>query len=68
MDEVSEMSPAMQVKLLRVLQERELTRVGGAEVIKVNVRLIAASNKDLKKEMEKAVSVKIYFTGLMLLA
>jgi len=54
LDEVSEMSPAMQVKLLRVLQERELTRVGGAEVIKVNVRLIAASNKDLKKEMEKS--------------
>jgi two-component system response regulator HydG len=47
------MSPAMQVKLLRVLQERELTRVGGAEVIKINVRLIAASNKDLKKEMER---------------
>ena len=53
MDEVSEMSPAMQVKLLRVLQERELTRVGGAEVIKINVRVIAASNKDLKKEIEK---------------
>jgi two-component system response regulator HydG len=52
LDEVSEMSPAMQVKLLRVLQERELTRVGGAEVIAVNVRVIAASNKDLKKEME----------------
>ena len=53
LDEVSEMSPAMQVKLLRVLQERELTRVGGAEVIAVNVRVIAASNKDLKKEMEQ---------------
>jgi two-component system response regulator HydG len=53
LDEVSEMSPAMQVKLLRVLQERELTRVGGSEVIAVNVRVIAASNKDLKKEMEK---------------
>ncbi len=52
LDEVSEMSPSMQVKLLRVIQERELTRVGGAEVIKVNVRLIAASNKDLKKEMD----------------
>lgn len=52
LDEVSEMSPAMQVKLLRVLQERELTRVGGSEVIKVDVRLIAASNKDLRKEME----------------
>jgi len=53
LDEVSEMSPAMQVKLLRVLQERELTRVGGHDVIKVNVRLIAASNKDLKREMER---------------
>jgi two-component system response regulator HydG len=53
LDEVSEMSPAMQVKLLRVLQERELTRVGGAEVLKVDVRVIAASNKDLKKEMEQ---------------
>ena len=53
LDEVSEMSPAMQVKLLRVLQEREITRVGGAEVIAVNVRVIAASNKDLKKEMEQ---------------
>ncbi|KQC07120.1 MAG: transcriptional regulator [Smithella sp. SDB] len=53
LDEVSEMSPAMQVKLLRVLQERELTPVGSAEVIAVNVRVIAASNKDLRKEMEQ---------------
>ncbi len=53
LDEVSEMSPAMQVKLLRVLQERELTRVGGSEVIKVDVRVIAASNKDLKKEIRE---------------
>jgi two-component system response regulator HydG len=52
LDEVSEMSPAMQVKLLRVLQERELTRVGGSDVIKVDVRVIAASNKDLKKEIQ----------------
>jgi len=53
LDEVSEMSPAMQVKLLRVLQERELTRVGGSEVVKVDVRVIAASNKDLKKEIQQ---------------
>jgi len=53
LDEVSEMSPAMQVKLLRVLQEWELTRVGGQEVVKVDVRLIAASNKDLKKEIRE---------------
>ena len=53
LDEVSEMSSGMQVKLLRVLQERELTRVGGSEVIKVDVRVIAATNKDLKEEIRQ---------------
>lgn len=52
LDEVSEMSLAMQVKLLRVLQEREITRVGGDEAIKVDVRIIAASNKDLFEQIE----------------
>ena len=52
LDEISEMSPAMQVKLLRVLQEREFTRVGGEEVIKVDVRVIAATNKELLAEIE----------------
>ena len=47
LDKVSEMSLAMQVKLLRVLQEKEFTRVGGEEVIRVDVRIIAATNKDL---------------------
>jgi len=49
LDEVSETSPALQVKLLRVLQEREVVPVGGTEVIKVRARVIAASNGDLEK-------------------
>jgi Nif-specific regulatory protein len=49
LDEIGEVNMATQVKLLRVLQERELERLGGTETIKVNVRLLAATNKDLEK-------------------
>jgi DNA-binding NtrC family response regulator len=52
LDEVSEMSPAIQVKLLRVLQEREFERVGGSKTIKVDVRIITATNKDLMAEVK----------------
>jgi two-component system, NtrC family, response regulator len=53
LDEVAEMSPALQVKLLRVLQEMEFERVGGNKTIKVDVRLVAATNRDLKEEVEE---------------
>jgi two-component system response regulator HydG len=53
LDEISEMSMAMQAKLLRVIQEKELTRVGGEDVLTVDVRLIAATNRDLLSEVQK---------------
>jgi two-component system response regulator HydG len=51
LDEVGELSPSAQVKLLRVLQEGEIERLGGTQTVKVNVRLVAATNKDLRKEV-----------------
>jgi DNA-binding NtrC family response regulator len=51
LDEVSEIPQTIQVKLLRVLQERELERVGGTKTISVDARIISATNKDLKKEV-----------------
>ncbi|MBN1206315.1 MAG: sigma-54-dependent Fis family transcriptional regulator [Myxococcaceae bacterium] len=53
LDEIGDMPAAMQAKLLRVLQEGELERVGGAETIKVDVRVIAATNKNLEKEISE---------------
>jgi len=52
LDEVAEMSPALQVKLLRVLQEMEFERVGGSKTIRADVRVVAASNRELKTEVE----------------
>ena len=53
LDEIGDMSLSAQTKVLRALQENEITRVGSDKTIKVNVRVIAATNKDLKAEIEK---------------
>ncbi|HYO91586.1 MAG TPA: sigma-54 dependent transcriptional regulator, partial [Pyrinomonadaceae bacterium] len=52
LDEISELAPSVQVKLLRVLQERSFERLGGTKTVSVNIRLIAASNRDLEQEVE----------------
>ena len=53
LDEIGDMSLSAQAKVLRALQENKITRVGGDKEIKVNVRVLAATNKDLEKEIEK---------------
>ncbi|MDA8162872.1 MAG: sigma-54 dependent transcriptional regulator [Desulfobacteraceae bacterium] len=52
LDEIGDLPPAVQSKILRVLQEKEIRRLGGRETIKVDVRIIAATNKDLQKEIK----------------
>jgi Nif-specific regulatory protein len=71
LDEIGEMSPAFQAKLLRVLQESEFERVGGSRTIKVNVRLVTATNKNLeeavvKKEFRADLYYRINVVALML--
>ncbi len=53
LDEIGDVSPATQVKLLRVLQNKEITRVGGEKTITVNVRTIAATNRELEEQMKE---------------
>ncbi|MFR8040371.1 MAG: sigma 54-interacting transcriptional regulator, partial [Anaerovoracaceae bacterium] len=53
LDEIGDISPALQARLLRVLQERQIMRIGSDRIIDVDVRIIAATNKDLIKEVEK---------------
>jgi two-component system response regulator HydG len=53
LDEVGDMSPGLQLKLLRVLQEKEFERVGGEETVQVDVRVLSATHRDLSKEVEE---------------
>jgi Nif-specific regulatory protein len=53
LDEIGELSPAIQIKLLRVLQEKEIERLGSVESIEVNVRVVAATNKDLEEAVRR---------------
>ncbi len=53
LDEVSEMHPSLQAKLLRAIQEKEITRIGSNNPVKVNVRIIATSNRDLQSSVQK---------------
>jgi two-component system response regulator AtoC len=62
LDEVGELTPGAQVKLLRALEERRFERVGGTETVAVDVRVIAATNRDLKKEVdEKQFREDLYY-------
>lgn len=62
LDEITECAPALQVKLLRAIQEREIVRLGGIRRIRVNIRLIAASNRDLRKAVrEGTLRMDLYY-------
>jgi DNA-binding NtrC family response regulator len=55
LDEIGELAPSLQVKLLRVLQEKEFERVGGIKTIKVDVRIVTATNRDLEKAVKEGI-------------
>ena len=63
LDEIGEMPLDMQASLLRVLEKGTIDRLGGREPIPINVRIIAATNKNLPEEVKKVVSASISTTG-----
>lgn len=65
MDEIGNLSYEVQVQLLRALQERRIRRIGSTKEIEVDVRLISATNENLKEAIAKATSGKIYTTVSM---
>ena len=65
LDEIGEMAFDLQAKLLRVLESGEFIKVGDTRPIKVNVRIIAATNRDLQKESRPGISVKIPITACL---
>jgi DNA-binding NtrC family response regulator len=65
LDEIGEINQNVQIKILRVLQERKFERVGGEETIEVDVRIIAATNRDLKEEIKKgAFREDLYYASM----
>ena len=65
LDEISEINSSVQVKILRALEERQIERVGGNQLTDVDVRLIAATNRDLQSMVEQGILEKIYSTDYM---
>jgi transcriptional regulator with GAF, ATPase, and Fis domain len=63
LDEVAEMSPSVQAKFLRVLQEREYQRLGSTRTMKADVRVLAATNRDLKAAIGRGTFAKISTIG-----
>jgi two-component system nitrogen regulation response regulator NtrX len=63
LDEIGDMSLSAQAKVLRALQENKISRVGSDKDINVNVRVVAATNKNLKEEIDKSRSGRISITG-----
>ena len=63
LDEIGEIPATAQIKLLRVLQTRRFERLGGEKTLSIDVRILAATNKDLRREVEKEIFERTFFIG-----